>query len=333
MESLSELISGAQAIGKAQSDNSLGGQLSSILQGAFSGYEAGKQRAKLEKSEALDRAVKLMDLQKKTADLNAEATNNQITSNMAKRMGLLDTNPHENTSVRSTAFDGLGGGAPAPTDHTATGKLSAVYQAAVGGTPYNVIKPKFSSKEGFGFDFERDPSIAPKAPKDPVADQKRIYDLAAESARREKYATMSSILPPDQMPPFSAVQTTDDEVQKLIPESTAFLKGDTATQKQLAAQRKASGVNDFNTLKAIQNQIQNSGRIHSIANGIGLGTPDAIPGVDPDTLKDYRTTLLNGGSMNDILNKIDSQARATKDFKEKARLLKMRTSVMKLGGQ
>lgn len=346
MTSLAEMFQTATALNDTKNQNSPEGLLAGIANSALTGFNSGRALAAQDKAAALDRAVKLIDIQKKTAEMQNEAQNAKISANMAKRLGLVDLTPAEQAAARTTSFNGLGGGAPSPTDHTSSGKMSAIFNSAV--TPYNVPKPKWNPKEGLTVEFEKDPNARTTVPKDPSADQARIRTQAEEAARREKFATISSILPPEQAQAYSNIQPTEDEVQKYIPELTAFQQGDTKAAKQLMADRKKAMGPTNTALKAMQDNLSQSQtgvksigprarNIASSATGGLISPSQPLPGLDSDTLKEYRDQIFNGATINDITDQIGSQIKKLsadpKANREKiVDLVKQKLSLSKLSG-
>lgn len=299
MESGLDLYKLAAGINQAQSANSGRGVIANLFQNALEGAQKGQDLAKQDKLTKLLVAEKISEINKNTSeaaakdeDLKFHAENRMIMSNFAKHFGLLDLDPGEQDHARMTSLDNITT-TPSSTPTSGSGRLSSIY---MGANAYKV-EPHFSTEKGFSFDF-KDPSA--DKPKDQSERNLRIRAAAEEAARREKFATISSLLGPEAaQEKFANVQPTEDEIEKYIPEISAFAEGDSAGAKKLKAKRSEIGQGNLETLSGLQHLI-----VQERNKGIG-----PFGKVEPGYMQGLVATrdhLLNGG---DIATAIKSLAK------------------------
>lgn len=295
MSSLSEMLAAADFIGRNKAEASVGGQLSSLVNSAATGYLTGREMARKQKEQELDRTVKLLDAKSKMEQMKTDAQNRKIAGNMAKRLGLLDLNEGEADVARSVAFDSIGSPEPTP-DHTAAGKISKMYQTGV--EPQSGITWKFSEKGGFSFEPKEEKTPTPK---DPSANMERIRNAAIEAAKREKTSLVSSLIPPEEVQklPSYLFEPTEDEVQKYMPEYEAYFGGDTKKAKSLRESRALDTAPVGEQLKGLQEEITTLRQKGNDFNPFTSGNPERV-----STLTARRDELLRGGGKPAILKQI-----------------------------
>lgn len=276
MASLSELMQAATLTQQAETQSSRSGQIASFLNKALSGYTSGRELARKDKADKLDQFIKGLDIRKKEEDLQKSAAEGRITRNLYKRMGLLDLDPGEVDAARPAALDAITHKTP-PRENSTSGKLASIY---VGDNEFAALPdvPGIQWKE-----IKKDDKD-----KDPVTRNNRIREQAIDAARREKFNTMVQLAGPDEAAKFADAQPTEDEVQKFIPEITAYFEGknDDGTKIRKSRQGRDSFVNE--AVKNIQQQIT-----HLNDN------PEQL-----EKLTQRKNRLLVGGGVDELLNQM-----------------------------
>lgn len=216
MASLSELVAAAQATRQAQDTGSpLANSLQSGLTGAFAGMQARRQMI----NDQLDRYVKLLDIQQKTAEIAKARQDMQISGNMAKATGALPMDPAEAMTARGVANDSLGGGGAPPAMNDTAGKLSSFMRDNhLAEFKLNDGKPEFVYKPN---------RVRAENPAQVATRQEKIMGLATQAAQREWNATQRAKAVDPTQTNFGT--PTNDVVHKYIPAMTAYVDGDTST--------------------------------------------------------------------------------------------------------
>lgn len=237
--------------GELENRASTGGRIASFLESALSGYSSGRELATKDAAGRLERTIKLLDMQKKQQDMETDAMNRKITMNLFKRAGLLDLDDNESTMARSVGLDNITDTKP-PKQHTTQGRLASFY---VGDREF-AFMPSVSTTKGAGFDLKELTKDKDKdSDKDPYTRQAKILDLAGEAAKREKEKMLISLgIDPKQAGDLSVV--SEDEVQKYIPEITAFLEDKPDQAKGIRGKRLQQQGYIEQHMKSIQQQIE-----------------------------------------------------------------------------
>lgn len=232
MVSLSELMQAAQA--KQQAENY--DPLAQVAQSTIGGIYAGIQMKKAAQKEALDRAVKLIDIREKMSNMATAETNRRISENFAKGAGLLPHTPGEMDTARGVAFDDLGKPPSAlgprspmspdtgPHVNTMKGNMDEAWHVAGGKDGYDLV-PSFSAKGGFSFTGKARPKKAgdtlngiAKA----AALQGKIYALALRMASTEQ-SDLDRKQPGFDPMVYKPLPPTQDAIQKYLPIAQTYL--------------------------------------------------------------------------------------------------------------
>ena len=298
MASLSEMLAAAQFVGKNRAEASAGGQLSSLLQSGLEGYSAGVKQGRETKLYKLNAATKLLELNKLQADLDKEAQRRTVEKNFLKQMGLLPLDESESDTARTVAFDGLGGGMPTPKDNTSMGKVARFYMDGVG---YRV-KPKKFGAEGLSWEFEDVKAKKEKGGASAATTMEKVRKASSEAARRDKYNLIASTLGPDEAAKYANVQPSEDEIQKYIPEFTAYFEGDTTKFNEI---RKKRGNQTAESAEAI-------GNVKKLIDDTGFFSRKEKPGYEA-----RRKALAGAPITTDVIDSIEQQVAMLQSGKTK----------------
>lgn len=245
MASLSELMQAAILTQRAEAESSRSGRIASFLNKALQGYHEGRELARQEKEKKLDLIIKRLDIQKKQEALQQSATENRISLNLYKQMGMIDLDANEADAARPAALDAIAHKEP-PRENTTGGRLSSFY---VGDREFAAL-PKVP-----GIEWKEIKKEKAREEKDSMTRNTRIREQAIDAARREKFNTMVELVGPDEAAKFASVQPTEDEVQKFIPEMTAYFEGKNEEGTKIRENRQARNLLVNKSIKEIDEEI------------------------------------------------------------------------------
>lgn len=284
--SVQELLLAAQA---KRRPNPLVGIAQAVQKGFDSYDEARRDKQKRELAD-IDKKSKIIDYQSKVQEMEIAAENARIARNFAKRFGLLELDPNEKDAARGVAFEQMTV-KNNPTDTSSAGRIASIM---LGDQEYGMV-PSFSQKSGLSFDFK--PINKGKDAQTVTQEQemrKKAYEMASEAARRDKFNQISKLVTdPNEMMAFANVQPTQDEIEKYVAESMAYLQGDTERTGKAKKRRTDQDAFVSQALDEVQDRI-------STLRGTGSFKRAIMPGdqgEELESLKKRRNTFLTGGGL------------------------------------
>lgn len=288
-ESANSLLQYAINKGKMDADASTSGRIANTLNKLLAGGLQGREDAKAEHAAQFERQSRILDHQKKLQEMQFAAENQRIARNIAKRTGLLPLEPNEKDVVRGAALEDLASKNPA-TDTSSAGRIASMM---IGGNEYDPV-PGWSQKGGVTLDLQRTDKGSDAARAKAEADARELREkaikLATEAARRDKYNQISTLITdPTEATTFANVQPSQDEIEKYIPESIAYLKGDDAGTQSSRRKRTSTDSMVGEGLQEMQARIQ------SLRSASEDYRPFNEDPVEIDKLTARRNQILNGG--------------------------------------